>query len=198
MEKSVNNYLKVLLYLKQHEGDGLLHDVEDILAIDQQQKQSILFELAKEDLIKLTGGGNDSSITIDSVTYGGGYIPAEARITFKGSKYLKEELEMIDNNRYNITVSHNSIANLILHSPGSTINSQQNQEKVSKIIETLRNDESIDNVTRGQAIATFTQLQTEITAGNPSQEIWNKALSIGANVASVGSLVLALVQQFVK
>jgi hypothetical protein len=49
MNKPVNNYLKVLLYLKQYEGDGILHGIEDVLAMDKAQKQSILFELAREE-----------------------------------------------------------------------------------------------------------------------------------------------------
>lgn len=199
MDRPVNNYLKVLLYLKQYEGDGLLHNVEDVLSLDKQQKQSILFELAKEDLISLVGGHNASAISFgDGKRFGGEYITAEAKITFKGSKYLKEELEMIDNNKYNITIGNNSTANLIMSSPGSNINNQQHEEKISKIIETLRHDPNIDNVTREDAIATFTQFQTEVQVGSTSQEVWNKALSIGANVASVGSLVLALMQQFLK
>jgi hypothetical protein len=103
---------------------------------------------------------------------------------------------MIDNNRYNITIGDNSVANVIMNSAGSTINNRQSREKVDKIIETLQNDQNIDNATREDAISTFTLLRTEVEAGNRSQDTWNKVLTIGANVASVGSLVLALMQQF--
>ena len=52
-----NNYLKILLHLKQFESDGKFHEIESILDdIDQKEKRDIIEELAREDLIYLDGG----------------------------------------------------------------------------------------------------------------------------------------------
>jgi hypothetical protein len=200
MSNTFNNYLQILLYLKQFEGDGRMHSVEEQLVVEHNQKISILIELAREEYIVLHGGHHASSVSFgDGKTYGGGYISAEAKITFKGSKYLKEELQMIDNNRYNIHIGDNSTANLIMHSPGSTIhNKVQTQKKITKIIETLKEDKAIDITTRDNAILILNNLESEIEAGEPTRDTWNKVLAVGANIASVGSLVLALAQQFCK
>jgi len=199
MDKPVNNYLKLLLYLKQYEGDGLFHLIEDILPIDKSQQQSIWVELAREDLIKLTGGHEAGSITFGSgETFGGGYIVAEAKITFKGSKYLKEELEMRDNNKYNISVGDNSTANLILHSPGATINNRAEiVEQANKIIKAIESDDSADLQIKKDVIVTMSSFINEVNNDRPSQETINKVLSLGSNISSIGSLVISLLQLFI-
>ncbi|MDR6945063.1 hypothetical protein [Mucilaginibacter pocheonensis] len=60
------NYLRVLQYLEEYEGDGLFHCVEDVLEVNKQQRKSILIDLAREGLITLIGGHEASSITFGS------------------------------------------------------------------------------------------------------------------------------------
>ena len=52
-----NNYHKVLLYLKQFEGDGKSNEIKSILGnINLKEKDEILLETASEDVIYLDVG----------------------------------------------------------------------------------------------------------------------------------------------
>ncbi len=199
----MNNYLKVLLYLKQFEGDGKFHEVESLLNdIDKDEKKEIFIELAREDLVHLDGGRYTGLPIIigyrdgTSRTFGGDnieYEPYSAKITFKGSKYLKEELEMTDKGKYNIKVEGNSTANVIISSPGATINNKTEIiDKVKHIVETLKTDNTLNQIEKQEAIDTFIQLENEIVADKPKSVTIDKVLTIGAKVASIGSLVIAL------
>jgi len=213
MTQHINNYLKILSYLKEYEGDEEYHEIEHVLVgINDEMKHKVFRELAKEGFVKLNGGpapvysvGKPSRDNYGSRQFSwqhstiGESTPYKGKITFKGSKHLREELQMTNDNKVNINVGNYSTANLILHSPNSKIhNKVQSQENIQKIIETLKNDETLDIATKNTAVATFELLQYEVEAGNPTQDTWNKALTVGASIASVGSLVLALIQQFVK
>lgn len=204
----MNNYLKVLLYLKQFEGDGKFHEVESLLTdINKEEKKEIFVELAGEDLIHLDGGRHTGLPIIigyadgRSKTFGGDnirYEPYTAKITFKGSKYLKEELEMTDKGKYNISVDGNSTANVIIGSPGATINNKTEVIKAAKtIIKTIETDNSIDNVTKQEAIGDLTRFINEVEQGNPKTETVDKVLTLGSNIASIGSLVISLIQLLV-
>lgn len=201
----MNNYLKVLLYLKQFEGDGKFHEVENILNdIDLKDKKEIFVELGREDLIHLDGDRHTGLPII--IGYGGGrsktiggdnikYIPVSAKITFKGSKYLKEELEMIDKNKYHISVGDGSTANVIIASPHATItNKPEILNKARTIIKTIETDNSVDNTTKQQAIGDLNQFITEVEEGTPKKETVDKVLTLGSNIASIGSLVISLIQ----
>lgn len=203
MSKSLNNYLKILMFLKEFESDGVMHNVEDVLS-PEVDKGTILVELAREGLITLDGGTTFMPAFMfsdsDKIFSGGSsYSPYIAKLTFKGSKYLKEELEMIDNNRYNIHIGDNSTANLIMNSPGSTIdNNVLTKNKIDKIIETLKADKVIDESIKTQALQTFSNLNMEISTGKVAETTWKKIISMGSNIASIGSLVLSLLQEFTK
>jgi hypothetical protein len=209
----MNNYLKILSHLKAYEGDEQYHDIGEILVgMNKATMNKVFIELKKEGLIKLTGG--PAPIYSTGLTNRDGYgsrevrwhstkigtdRPYKGKITFKGSKYLKDELQLIDINKMNIRIGDNSTANMILHSPNSTIlNKPHSRDTINKIIEVLKNDTTQDASTISFAISTFSLLRAEVDLGNPTQDTWNKAFTIGANIASVGSLVLALVQQFTK
>lgn len=204
----MNNYLKVLLYLKQFEGDGKFHEVESILTdIDLKEKKEIFVELGREDLVHLDGGrhvglpiiigygdGRSKTIGGDNIRY----VPFSAKITFKGSKYLKEELEMIDKNKYHINVGDGSTANVIISSPHATINNKPEIiNKAKTIIKAIQNDNSVDNTTKQQAIGDLNQFITEVEQGNPNKETVDKVLTLGSNIASIGSLVISLIQLLV-
>lgn len=201
----MNNYFKVLLYLKQFEGDGKFHEVESLLTgIDSEEKKEIFGALAREGLIHLDGGQYTGLPIIigyrdgTSKTFGGDnirYEPYTAILTFKGSKYLKEELEMEEKGKYNIKVDGNSTANVIIGSPGATINNKTEIiDKVKNIIKTIEDDNSIDASTRENAIDNFNQLLTEIEQGKKNALTIEKIFSLGGNISSIGSLVVSLIQ----
>jgi hypothetical protein len=203
-----NNYLKILLHLKQFEGDGKFHEIESVLGdIDQKEKRVIIEELAREDLIYLDGGRMTGLPLIGfgdgrgNVKWIGGndadskYIPFSGKLKFKGSKYLKEELEMIDKNKYQIKVGDGSTANVIIGSPGATINNKTEiVDKVKTIIKTIENDNSIDASTRQNAIGDFNQLLKEVEQDTKNPATIEKVFSLGGNISSIGSLVVSLIQ----
>ncbi len=201
-----NNYHKILLYLKQYEGDGKFHEIESILAdMDLDEKREIFQELAREDLIYLEGG-NWTGLPLMVFGYGDGrieriggrdqnseYIPYKGKLKFKGSKYLKKELEMTDKSKYNINVEGNSTANVIIGSPGAIINNKTEIiDKVKQIVEAIENDDNLSKIEKQDAIETFTQLETEIKNDKPKLVTIDKVLTVGAKIASIGSLVIAL------
>ena len=206
-----NNYYKVLLYLKQFEGDGKFHEVETILGdINEKEKEEILLELAKEELIYLEGG-NWTGLSLLAFVGGGEvdwagcrdehskYEPYKGKLKFKGSKYLKEEIEMKDKNKYNIKVEGNSIANVIIGSPGATINSKTEIiDKVKQIVETIKNDDTLNQSEKEEAIDTFNQLEFEIKTDNPKSVTIEKVMTVGAKIASIGSFVVALTRLLLK
>ena len=130
----MNNYLKLLLFLKQHEGDGKLHNIEPLFPeINLDEMKAIIGELDQEGLIKYIGRETRYDSFIVEVNHMTGQskmtesplnrlnditppTPLSAKITFKGSKYLKEELEMQQTGKYNINIGDGSTANLILES----------------------------------------------------------------------------------
>lgn len=212
MTQPINNYLKILSYLKTFEGDEEYHEMESVLVgVVEETKHKIFRELKKEELILLTGGPapiySFGRTTRDG--YGGRDVqwnrvkigentPFKGKITFKGSKHLRDELQLFDNNKINIHVGNNSTANMILNSSSSTISNNASSQ-IDRIIETLKKDKpSLNDQTFDIAISTFELLKAEIDTGKSTQDTWTKVLSIGANISSIGSLVLTLMQQFPK
>lgn len=206
-----NNYQKVLLYLKQFEGDGKYHEVESILGdIALKEKKEILIELAREDLIQLEGGrwtglplmafiGGGHVDWVGGSDQDSTYEPYKGRIKFKGSKYIKEDIEMADKGKYNIKVEGNSTANVIIGSPGATINNKTEIiGKVKHIVETIKNDDTLNQTEKDEAIATFTQLENEIKVDKPNSATIENVLTVGAKIASIGSLVVALTRLLFK
>lgn len=201
----MNNYLKVLLYLKQFEGDGNFHEIESILTdLPITEKKEILNELAREELIYLDGGiqlglplmvflGDGEPVQVGGASDEFKYIPYRGKLKFKGSKYLKEEMEMTEKGKYNINVEGNSTANVIIGSPGAMINNKAEIiEKVKHIVDTIQSDETISKEEKQEAIQVLNQLQTEISTDNPNSQTIDKVMTIGAKIASIGSLVVAL------
>ncbi len=200
-----NNYIKILLHLKQFEGDGKIHEIENLLVnLDKKEEEEIFIDLSRENLIILSGGktvgfgislsfedGNLETFDGDNIRY----EPFAGRITLKGLRYLKEHFEMTNKNKYNINVEGNSTANVIIGSPGATINNKSEIiDKVKTIIKTIENDNSIDNSVRQNAIGDFNQLLKEIEQGDKNQLTIDKIFSLGGNISSIGSLVISLIQ----
>lgn len=201
----MNNYLKVLLYLKKSEGDGKLHEVESILSdIDKEERKEIFIELAREDLIQLDGGrytglgiivGNRNKT---SKTFGGDkveYIPFSAKITFKGSKYLKEELQMQESGKYNIAVTgQGTTNNFVIESQNVTIdNKAKFANRADKIIDTINNDSSIDNNIKSKIINDLSNAKKQADQnGKVSGNLIKQILEYGSNISSIGQLVMGL------
>ena len=100
---------------------------------------------------------------------------------------------MTDKGKYNINVEGNSTANVIIGSPGATINNKTEIiDKVKHIVETIKNDNSLNPTEKEEAIETFTKLENEIKDDKLSSITIDKVLTVGAKIASIGSLVVAL------
>lgn len=102
----MNNYLRLLLHLKQFEGDGNQHPVEHLFPDSSQSNiKSILQELSDEGLITFTGRETrylsfvvEQNILTNQTRWTENPLndhilktdppPFRAKITFKGSKHL--------------------------------------------------------------------------------------------------------------
>lgn len=202
----MNNYLKVLSYLNQFYGDSEFHNIENVVGdVSHKVKEDIFVALVREKYILLEGGRDNSGAFIG---FGDGsgrvkmfgpekitYFPFEGKLTLKGARHLKEELEMEDKNKYHINVGDGSTANVIIGSPHATINNKSEViNKAKTIVKTIENDNSIDNTTKQQAIGDINQFIEEVEHGNPKKETVDKVLTLGSNISSIGSLVISLIQ----
>jgi len=117
-------------------------------------------------------------------------------VTKEGLNYLHNVEKETQNNSssINFNVGNNSNVNFINHSPGATINNSEIINKVNNIIDTIHNDNSIDNSTKQVAIETLNKLKKEVEAGLSTKNTINEILTIGANISSIGSLVISLLQ----
>ncbi len=198
-----NYYLKVLLHLKQFEGDGLVHEIESIFAnAERNQIENILRELSCENYIRLEGGNYGmlpimyfpDDVQNNPENYSQKYVPFSASITPAGIKYLKELLTT-NSNYYSINLGPNS--NLIINSPGAAINNNPEIIKlVQEIIKTLENDSAINNDDKTEAVQSFQQLETEIKSGNAMPSTFEKIITLGEKISSIGSFVITLVRLF--
>ena len=210
----MNNYLKLLLFLKQHEGDGKFHNIEPLFPeIHLDEMKAIVGELDQEGLIKYIGRETryDSFILeVNSMTGKSKMTesplnrlnditpptPLSAKITFKGSKYLKEELEMQQTGKYNINIGDGSTANLILESTSSTINNYtQVQQKIEEIINAVQQDNNANDETKTQILESLAKASNEIQAQKAiSKTTLKDILTRGAEISSIGSLLASLAQ----
>lgn len=209
----MNNYLKILLHLKQFEGDGKYHEVEPFFDdMTSSELKNVLQELADEELIKFIGRETryDSFVVEQNILTGitkwtespmnefnrkTPPEPLKAKITFKGGKYLKEEIEMKESGKYNIAVTGSGANNtFVIESKNVDINNKPTfNNQIEKIIEQINNDESIDNSIKNQVISTLETARNEVDQkGKMSSELVKKILDYGSNISSIGQLVLGL------
>lgn len=154
------------------------------------------------ELGKSIGYGEATTSRIMNELVGDGYASSGLgmRILFvtkDGLNYLRQlETKTKENSSsMNFSVGNNSNVNFINHSPGATIsNNSEVINKVKSIIDTIQNDNSIDNSTKEEAIVTFNNLITSVEKGQSTKDTINEILTIGANISSVGSLVISLLQ----
>lgn len=209
----MNNYLKILLHLKQFEGDGKFHEVEPFFDdMTSSELKNVLQELADEELIKFIGRETryDSFVVEQNILTGktkwaesplneiNRKTPPEtlkAKITFKGVKYLKEEIEMKESGKYNIAVTGSGANNtFVIESKNVEIHNKPTfNNQIEIIIDQINKDESIDHSTKNQILSTLETARTEVgEKGKVSSEIVKKILEYGSNISSIGQLVLGL------
>jgi len=209
----MNNYIKLLLHLKQFEGDSKMHSIEHLFPYFSIKEMGTIFnELVEEKLIVLSG----REIKYDTFLFENNLLTGEtkwtesplnkfnketepnefkAKITFKGSKYLKEELEMQEKGKYNINVSGSGANNtFVIESNNVTIDNKPDfSKKIEKIIETLNSDDSINDELRKKAISDFQNAKIEVNkSGKLSEKIMKGILQYGSQISSIGSLIYQL------
>jgi hypothetical protein len=209
----MNNYLKILLHLKNFEGDGKYHNIENLIPeLSIEELLNVLTEIQDEGFIKfiekekrfdtfiithnqLTNERNVESSPLNNLNDRTEPEPTKAKITFKGSKYLKEELEMKESGKYNISVTGAGANNtFVIDSKNVKIDNKPTfNNKVKKIIEEINNDNSIDNSTKSQIISTLETAKLEVDQnGTISKDIANKILTYGSNISSIAQLAISL------
>lgn len=209
----MNNYLKILLHLKQFEGDGRFHEIETLLTdVSISELKSILKELLDEGLINfigretlyhsfvmeknlLTGETKTNENPFEIINRKNASSPLMAKITFKGSKYLKEEIEMKESGKYNIAVTGSGANNtFVIESKNVEIDNKPTfNNQIEKIIDQVNNDSTIDQSTKEQVLSTLQGAKNEVDQkGKISSEVVKKILEYGSNISSIGQLVLGL------
>jgi len=209
----MNNYLRLLLHLKQFDGDGKFHPVEHLFPdISTADIKSILNELSEEGLIKYGGREErylsfvvEKNILTNETKWTENPLndhilnsepePFKAKITFKGSKYLKEELQMQESGKYNIAVTgQGATNNFVIESQNVTIDNKTNfTNRADKIIDTIKNDDNLDNELRNRIINDLTIAKQQIDQnGKVSGDLMKRVLEYGSNISSIGQLVLGL------
>lgn len=209
----MNNYMKILLYLKQYEGDGKMHEIEHLFPEMTTSEQSNIFkELAEENLIvlkgrepryyshiidinRLTGESKITESPMNEIIDKTEPEKFTAKLTFKGAKYLKEEIEMQDKGKYNINVSGEGANNtFVIESNNVRIdNKPEFKNRIDKIIDVLKSDNSIQSELKQQAISDFQNAKNEIGEnGKLPKKIMDNILQYGSEISSIGSLVLQL------
>lgn len=209
----MNNYLKLLLHLKQFDGDGKLHPVENLFSdISINDLKSILEELSEEGLIKYTGHEerylsfileqniftNKTKITespLNEHVLNSEPDQFKAKITFKGSKYLKEELQMQESGKYNINVSGQGANNtFVIESNNVTIENKPDfRIKIEEIIDILKSDKTIDTELRVKAISDLTEAKEQVNnTGKLPEKLMKGILQYGSQISSIGSLLCNL------
>lgn len=205
--------MKLLLHLKKFEGDGKMHEIEHLFPeLPLSEKTSIFKELAEENFIILKGREPRyySHIVDHNILTGETKVTEsplneiidktepekfKAKITFKGTKYLKEEIEMQDKGKYNINVSGEGANNtFVIESNHVKIeNKPEFKNQIDQIIEILNSDNSMSNSLKQKAINDFQIAKKEINNnGKLSENIMKALLKYGAEISSIGSLVLQL------
>lgn len=204
--------MKLLLFLKQYEGDGKMYQIEHLFPeMSVNELKSILNELTDEQLIIFTGreSRNLSFLVEKNILIGESKVtesplnkiindtePAKfkAKLTFKGVKYLKEEIEMKESGKYNINVSGEGTNNtFVIESKKVTVNNKPEfKNKIDKIIDALNSDQSINNELRQTAISDFIKARETLEEKGNMTKIMEKISQHGSEISSIGSLVLQL------
>ncbi|MDP9080463.1 MAG: hypothetical protein M3O71_23820 [Bacteroidota bacterium] len=134
----------------------------------------------------------------------GGFI----KITHWGIKEVEEAIEnptestehFAPINTYNINIHSSGEGNIIntgnnnIISLSNKVNQEEATYKINQIIATLQTSEDIRQAEKDEALNTFRELLVEINAGKPSTSLIDKVLIYGSSIATIGSLVVGLIQ----
>ena len=200
----MNNYLKILDYLKQYYGDGQYYEFEFLLEnLDKKNIKNIAEGLNKDNLIDIDSRTGRTPFTI---SYSGDpfykpprYIPFKGRLTLKGFNHLNNALEMKEK-KGSTTFSNINNSQIVVQSTNTNINigNIQNQPEIiditRKIVETLKSDNTINEDIRHQHLQLFQTLLIQAQNGQIDKETGKKALTVGDSVSSIGSFLLSLSQ----
>lgn len=209
---SHNNYIKILAYLNQFAGDSKLYNIEDFLkqlALGNKESKEILTELSTNGFINFDGGykkaGGVTLYTRDRETkrniktfdssYITDYIPFKAKITLKGSKYLKEELQMQESGKYTFNFhGSTNTNNIAIESKYVNFNNQnQVQGKIDEIISLISRDNNINPELQKEAIQVFEEVRTEAVSGKIQETLIDKMINYGDKISSIASFILSLI-----
>jgi uncharacterized protein YegP (UPF0339 family) len=201
----MNNYIRILVFLREFAGDTNFHIIHDFLndigLIDNSKKKTILSELSSLGLLKYDGGRKGGQIILGSregktKTFGDFWDKKyEAKITIEGLKYLKEELEMEKQGSYNFKIegSNNQV---VIDSKNVTIKAKDEVETlIQSVIKSIEADNTIQLETKDIYKRTFYKLRTEVSQDKLNQDTLKEAITIGDSVSSIGSFVLSIVNQ---
>lgn len=209
----MNNYLKLLLYLKKFEGDGKMHFIEHLFPETTiEEIRNILIELAEEGLIKYSGREERSLsffvekniVTGETKTTQSPFNehilnskPEEfkGKITFKGSKYLKEELQMQDMGKYNIAVTGPGANNtFVIESQNVKIKNESTfNDQVDRVIAQIDKDDTIESPVKVELINDLQLAKKEFNQkGKVPQELIKNIFQYGSDISSIGQLLLGL------
>ncbi len=209
----MNNYMKLLYHLKQFEGDGKFHPIEQLF-LDSTTNEigNILKELLDEKFIQLTGREpiyetflfeknlmtGESSLTespLNKLKKLQEPDEYKAKITFAGAKYLKEEIQMKESGKYNINASGAGSNNtFVIESNNVTSENKPNfTAKIEEIINALKLDQSISSELREKAILDLQQASNEVSkTGKLPEKLVKGILEYGSQIGSIGSLLFSL------
>jgi hypothetical protein len=209
----MNNYQIILMYLKQFEGDGQYHPIEQLFTgISLIVVKDLLKELEGNGLIKFKGRENrfdryevSSNLLTQEVTIKSdiqnqfnrqnSLKPLQAMLTFNGSKYLKEEIQMKENGKYNISVNgQGTIQNVVIESNNFSINSPTElARQIEEIVTVLRNDSTVNDELRKQINQDLQVLKANIiNEVKIPNRLFEKILRYGSEVSSIGQLTISL------
>ncbi len=196
-----NNYLKILRYLAQFQGDGKMYEVEPFLRENGILGTSrvILSHLEQEGFIETKGMRRG----VQFADYPNRPTPIKGIITLKGLTYLKSEENKNATLVQNIS-SHNAF--VTTNSPNSTFNVRfgngpesyrEISEQIKVIRETLENDKVITAEFKEAAIESFALVLDEIDKeGKVLPQTRMKVLDWGSKISSIGSFTINLIRLF--
>ena len=203
------------MYLKQFEGNGKEYEIEHLFPeLKPYEIKNVLQEIANEGFITfsgreermlsfivekniLTNETNWSESPLNEHILNSEPPKLKAKLTFKGSKYLKEEIQMQESGKYNISVSgEGATNNFVIESQNVNINNKVKFEKeIDEVIERLKCDSLIENELREKAIEEFQKAKLAVLeTGKIPNNIFKNLLEYGSNISSIGQLVLGIGQ----
>ena len=121
------------------------------------------------------------------------YKPYLAKITFDGVTYYNKTYAMKENRKNIVKIGNRAIANVIIDSKNISIGNQT-IEVLDKMTKILKEDNTISIQQRDNATSIINKAKTEAISGEVKKETWKELIELGSNIASVGSLVLQLMQ----